>query len=45
MPTLVAFVPALGVAAAMAIYAFEPLRQEWASRRHARGPGRCDTEA
>jgi hypothetical protein len=29
----------------MAIYAFEPLRQDWAAQRLARGAGRRDTEA
>ena len=39
MPTVVALVPALGVAAAMAVYAFEPLRRDWAERWHARVRG------
>jgi hypothetical protein len=45
VPIVVALVPALGVTAAMAVYAFEPVRRDWAERREARGkappgPGR-----
>jgi hypothetical protein len=36
VPPLIALIPALGLAAAMAVYAFEPVRSEYADRWRAR---------